>query len=178
MAIEVSVCGLLASPRRAPGDWPTRFSWTEVAAEDPQVAKEFLEREIDIEGLAIGETDTDLLVATIHPGHVEHSTLVTHAGMPVPDDEADRWDWGLYTICGIFEDNGQCYSDQWNGYGPLDAFVFAWKQFRKEGRELLLAGAHHDTVPRVGWTPTFADPTCTTPEAMASRLGELIPGKA
>jgi hypothetical protein len=180
MAVPISMCCLLACPRVQPAGWQTRFSWTEVAEPDATVAKEFLELEIDHEGLAIGETDTDVLVATIHPGHIEHSPLITHADMEVPDDEDRRHPWELFVICGIFADNGQCYSGSWNGYGALDAYVFAWKHYQTtEGRTLWLAGAHPTlgevAVERADWSPTFADPTCRTDEAMRSRLAELIP---
>ena len=175
MAIEISMCALLACPRVEPAAWQTRFSWAEVAEPDAQVAKEFLEREVDLEGLAIGETDTDVLVATIHPGHIEHSLLVTHADMEVCDGQEDQWELGTWTVCGMFADNGQCYSDVWAAHGPLAAYGTAWNHWRRQGRTLLLAGAHPGDQARTTWSPTFADPTCTTIEAMAQRLGELIP---
>jgi hypothetical protein len=34
-----------------------------------------------------------------------------------------------------------------------------------------------DRPVRTLWTPTFADPTCTTEDAMAQRLTELVPGR-
>jgi hypothetical protein len=177
MAYPISVCGLLACPRTEPAAWQTRFSHIEVAEPDAKVAKEFIELEIDTEGMAIGETDTDLLVATIHPLHIDYSRLITHADMAVPDDECDRWSVDTWTVCGIFADNGQCYSGLWASYGPLAAYGTAWNHFRTQGRELWVAGVHHGIVEREEWTPTFADPTCTTEDAMAQRLGELIPSR-
>jgi hypothetical protein len=175
MSIDISVCGILACPRIDSPDWQTRFSWTTVAEPDPEVAKEFLELEIDREGLAIGETDTDLLVATIHPGHIEHSELVVYADMPVDDEATDGCDWGTWTVCGVFRETGLCYSGLWSGPGPLGAYGAAFNHFHQRGRFLLLAGAHPGEQERFDWTPTFADPTCKTQEAMLSRLGELIP---
>jgi hypothetical protein len=181
MALNISVCGILACPRVERNAWQTRFSWTAVAEPDARVAKEFIELEVDTEGFAIGETDTDLLVATIHPGHIEHSALITHADMPVTEVDAEWWETQTWTVCGIFADNGQCYSGLWAGCGPLVAYGCAWHHFQRQGRELLVAGAHltdgvEVPVERAAWSPTFADPTCLTEEAMRSRLAELIPG--
>jgi hypothetical protein len=177
MAIPISVCGLLACPRLERTAWQTRFSQIEVAEPDAMVAAELIEREIDIEGLSIGETDTDLLVATIHAGHIDYSRLITHADMEVPDGQEQQWELGTWTVCGIFDDNGQCYSDVWAAYGPVAAYGTAWNHWNNQGRNLLVAGAHPGDEARTLWTPTFADPTCKTEEAMASRLAELIPGK-
>jgi hypothetical protein len=178
MAIEISVCALLACPRTEPSAWQTRFSWIDVAEPDAQVAKEFIELQVDTEGFGVGETDTDVLVATVHPGHVPYNPLITHADMEVPDGQEDRWSLETWTVCGIFADNGQCYSAPWAAYGPLAAYGTAWNHWRREGRELWVAGVHPGDEVRTLWTPTFADPTCTTVEAMASRLAELIPGRA
>lgn len=177
MALEISICALLACPRVEPSAWPTRFSHTEVADMDARVAKEFLELEVDTEGLEYGETDTDVLVSTIHPGHIEHSLLITHADMEVYDGQENVWERGTWTVCGVFEDNGQCYSDVWAAHGPLAAYGTAWNHWNKRGRNLWVAGVHPGDEARTLWSPTFADPTCTTEDAMAQRLAELIPGR-
>jgi hypothetical protein len=177
MAIAISICALLACPRVEPTAWQTRFSQTEIAEPDAQVAKEFLELEVDTEGLTIGETDTDVLVATIHPGHIDHSIWITHADLVVPDGQESQWQLSTWTVCGVFEDNGQCYSDVWAAYGPLAAYGTAWNHWDKQGRNLWVAGVHPGDEVRTLWTPTFADPTCKTEDAMQSRLNELIPGR-
>lgn len=177
MAYPISVCGLLACPRFEPSTWQTRFSQLEVAEPDAAVAKEFIELEVDAEGLEYGETDTDLLVATIHPLHIDYSRLITHADLDVPGDECDRWKVDTWTVCGVFADNGQCYSGLWAAPGPLAAYGTAWNHFNNLGRDLWVAGVHFDVVEREEWSPTFADPTCTTEAAMAQRLAELIPSR-
>lgn len=178
MPIEISACCLLARPSLEVSQWQTRFQQLEVVEPDASVAKEFIERAIDLEGLEHGVTDADVLVSTIHPEHVDHSALITHADLEVPDGQERYWDLEIWTVCGVFDDNGQCYSDVWTAYGPLAAYGTAWNHWRKNGRNLLVAGVHQGDVARVSWSPTFADPTCTTEDAMLSRLAELVPERA
>jgi hypothetical protein len=175
MPLDISACCLLACPRIEPTAWQTRFQQLEVAEPDAMVAKEFIEQAVDLEGLEYGETDTDVLVATIHPGRSYYSRLITHADMEVPDGQEDLWDRGTWTVCGVFSDNGQCYSDVWAAHGPLAAYGTAWNHWRKQGRTLWVAGVHWGDEPRTDWSPTFADPTCVTEDAMRQRLAELVP---
>jgi hypothetical protein len=86
MAIPISSCCLLASPHVDPIHWQTAFYTGELTDDIPDeqkaaVAKEFIELQVDREGIDIGETDTDVLLITVHPGHVNRCAGIDFAGV-------------------------------------------------------------------------------------------------
>lgn len=176
MAVPVSLCCLLASPDRQPYRWPTGFYQIELAEPDPRVAKEFVELAVDTEGAKIAEFTTDVLVANIHPGHIEFCPEIFEADMAVdPDREIRLHPLTLtYTVCGMF-DNGQCYSGLWTDHGPLMAYAAAFTHFQALDRFLFVAGVHPGVVETETYAPVWADVGCSSVEEMEIRLAELDP---
>lgn len=178
MVNPVTLCGLLACPRVEYQGWKTAFYQVELVDIDPRVAAEFVEQQVDQEGLAVGETDTDFLLATMHHGHdVERAGGVDWADQEVNSaEEMVLWPVaGTWTVCGMFADDGWCYSGLWVAHGPRMAYLAAWEHYRARRKELLVAGVHPGAVGRAEESPTWADPVCTSQAEMVLRLGELIP---
>lgn len=178
--LPISVCCLLASPHVDPLQWQTAFYQIEVVREDAAVAKEFIEYQVDQEGIEIGEVDTDVLVAAIHPGHVARCDGIDFAGVIRlnQDREMKRYALGkTFTICGMLLETGECYSGLWTAPGPLLAVSEAWSYFQEDEKTLLVSCAHEGTIPYAEWSPTYAEPTCTSDVTMMSRLVELMPSK-
>jgi hypothetical protein len=77
----------------------------------------------------------------------------------------------------MFIGNGQCYSGRWHAHGPRQAYGMAFNHYqRTDGRYLVVSCVHPGEQPRAEESPTFADATCKTEEAMMSRLNELTTG--
>ena len=180
MSTPVSLCGLLACPRREWQSWPTAFYQLDLAEVDPEVAKEFVEQQVDHEGLAIGETDTDFLLCAMHYSHdVERAGRILIADQPVDPEEEYRI-YGdaesTWTVCGMFRETGQCFSGLWVGNGPRSAYANAFCHYQAtSGLYLAVACVHPGVVELAPESATYADPTCKTEDAMADRLRELIP---
>lgn len=180
MSTPVSLCGLLACPRVEWQAWQTAFYQENLAEVDPEVAKEFVELQIDREGLAIGENDADFLLCALHYTHdVERAPRIEIADQPVDADEEYELhpEYGTWTVCGMLRETGQCYSGMWVAHGPRMAYAAAYDHMqRTTGLYLAVACVHPGVVELAPESATYADPTCKNPEAMASRLAELIPG--
>lgn len=179
MSHLISVCGNLASPLQEHYAWQSAYFEYELAEVDPAVARQFAELDIDREGLAIGQ-DADLLVATLHYGHVGRCDRIDYA-----DQEADvaeehaRYPLTLtYTVCGWFEDNGQCFSGMWSGRGPRLAYAAAFNHYEQFGRSLLVSCVHEGIIGRAPESPVWADVNCHSEVAMKQRLAELIPSRS
>lgn len=183
MAIPISSCCLLASPHVDPIHWQTAFYTGELTDDIPDerkaaVAKEFIELQVDREGIDIGETDTDVLLTTVHPGHVNCCAGIDFAGVMKLSREMRRHVVDeTFTICGMVLETGECYSGLWTAPGPTLAALVVWGHFQEDGQTLLVSCVHEGIISRAEWTPTYADPTCLTDRAMLSRLAELIPGE-
>lgn len=185
MAYPVTLCCLLASPRKERQSWQPGFYQVEVAEldtdgnVDPAVAAEFVERLVDTEGLAIGETDTDVLVCALHHGHdIDRAPRIDYADQEVDEpEELRRYPQATtWTVCGMYVETGQCYCGVWSAHGPRMAYAAAfWHCQVTYDRYLVVSCVHPGDQPRGEESPTFADPTCKTADAMESRLDELIP---
>ncbi len=181
MTIPVSVCCLLASPRVSPQEWPTGFFWKELTddtADDKKamVIKEFVELDVDREAFAMGEFDTDVLMTTAHPGHIERCDGIDFASVVKFNEYREQRRHVIsqtHTVCGMVLETGQCYSGLWSAAGPLIAVTMAWDHMQDDELTLLVSCVHEGIVPRAEWTPTYADPVCLTEEAMQSKLIEL-----
>lgn len=179
--IPISVCCLLADSNKEPQSWHTGFYWKELTDDTPDekkalVAQEFIELDVDREGLSIGEFTTDVLVCTIHPDHIECCEDIDFADMAVDEEhEIRRWPIAqTHTVCGMFLETGQCYSGLWVAHGPLLAYSTAWNHLDLGGTTLLVSCVHEGEVPRIPWTPGFADASCITQMSMNIRLAELV----
>jgi hypothetical protein len=183
MAIPISSCCLLASPRVDPIHWQIAFYTGELTDDIPDerkaaVAKEFIELQVDREGIEVGETDTDVLLTTVHPGHVNRCAGIDFAGVMKLNQSREMRRHVVdetFTVCGMVLETGECYSGLWVAPGPLLAASAVWDYFQEDEQTLLVSCVHEGIIPRAEWTPTYADPTCLTDVAMLSRLAELVP---
>jgi hypothetical protein len=178
MSYPVSLCGNLASPQQEHWAWQTAYFEYDLTEIDPAVARQFAELDIDHEGLAIGR-DSDLLVATLHHGRVGRCERIDYADQEViADEEFDLYPTSsTYTVCGWFEDNGQCFSGLWTGRGPRMAYSAAFGHYEQHGRLLMVSNVHEGIVLRAPESPVWADVNCHSEVAMRQRLTELIPGR-
>lgn len=180
MSHLVSMCGNLASPDQEYYAWQSAYFEYELAEIDPAVARQFAEIDIDREGLAVGR-NADLLVATLHYGRVGSCERIDYADQEVDPDEEFRL-YPLeqtYTVCGWFDNNGQCYSGLWAGRGPRMAYAAAYQHYGQiAGRSLMVSRVHEGIVERAPESPVWADVNCHSEAAMRQRLAELIPGRA
>lgn len=179
MSHLISVCGNLASPLQEHYAWQSAYFEYELAEVDPAVARQFAELDIDREGLAIGQ-DADLLVATLHYGRVGICARIDYADQEVnPDEEFRLYPIEqTYTVCGWFDDNGQCFSGLWVGRGPRMAYAAAYQHYEQFGRSLMVSCVHGGIVERAAESPTWADVNCHSEAAMRQRLAELIPSRS
>jgi hypothetical protein len=180
MSHPVTLCCLLADLTKEWQSWQTAFYQVELAELDPAVAQEFVELQVDREGLAVGEFTTDVLLCTMHHGHdIARAPRIDCADQEVDEDEEIRRypEASLWTVCGMFIDNGQCYSGYWVAHGPRHAYGMAYNHHqRTDGRHLAISCVHPGEQARAEQSPTFADASCKTEEAMISRLDELTVG--
>jgi len=180
MAIPMTLCGLLASPAVQWQSWKPAFYRQELAEIDPAVAQSFTEREVDTEGTALAEFDTDFLLCVMHDGHdIDRCERIDCADQEVdPDEELRRYPVKeIHTVCGMVLDDGRAYSGLWTANGPRMAFAAAHNYYRAEhGLILAVANVHLGAIPHAPESPTWADATCTDEAQMADRLAELIPG--
>lgn len=177
MTTSISVCGLIVLPGVEPYAWQTALYWHELAEPHAGVAVDFTRAQVLEEGYSVGYPNAVLLGAAVHPRHVERCGGIDFADVPVDgDDELERHsDTDLYTVCGIYLDNGETYCDEWVEYGPKMAYLAAWNCARDNGREFLVACVHHGSVERLDGL-TFADPACNTEDESRSSMMELIGG--
>lgn len=178
MSIPVTVCGIVAKQGWEPFAWETRLDHMDLAEADPAVAVEFVRLDVHQEGIANGNSICEYFAAAIHPGSLRRDHTFDYTDIEVcPEDELHRWPTQTtWTICGMYLDTGETYSQPWVAHGPAMAYLAAWEQARDDGRTLLLAGAHlgipdADTDLNI----RYADTRCDTAEEMLSVLREWAP---
>lgn len=189
MSFQASVCGIVAKQGWEPYAWETRFDHKDLAELDPGVAVEFVRQDVHSEGIGSGNAVCQLLAARVHPGRILNHTGFDFADLEVrPAAELARWPVEqIWTVCGVYLDSGEPYSEPWRARGPAMAYLAAWEAQRADGRTLLLANVHPgdtDELARAaGYTDAqldalrfpYADPACDTAEEMLSVMREWAP---
>jgi hypothetical protein len=174
MAFPVTICGLIAEEGHEPFAWQTGHYWKELAEPDPAVAVEFLEQDIDREALDVG-TITTFLAASVHLGNYPRCSGIPNADFEVNGDLEFSLHptKSLYTVCGIYLDNGETYQQEWMSHGQRVAYVDAWRDVRDDqARTLLVACVHEGSVPR-GLEFRFALPSIKNEDEMKQAFKEL-----
>jgi hypothetical protein len=175
MALPYSICGLLAEEGVEPYAWQTGFYWQDLVEPDPAVAVEFVEHEMDREGLDVGHTLVTFLAARVHSGNIQRCDGIPNADFEVDGDEEFRLhpEPSLHTVCGMIYPTGKPYCDLWMSHGPRVAYVDAWQCIRDEGQTLLVACVHTGDETEDGLQFDFALPAIKNADEMEQVLKEI-----